>query len=172
MKVSVRATESGIGASALLARLRGHAPAVAEEPRRASLLLDVDSGELRQRVAGGDRLTRGSTVTIGFSAARAERLVDRRKRDLQGQGELTYRIAYAVSFDGGASFAREKRLTSRRTDEGAVVFEAAQEIPAEAASMLLYAHVQAVLAGEREIVLADVYDNPGGAFTNYAFELV
>jgi hypothetical protein len=184
MKVTVRGEQRGISAAALLASIRSApadaAPEVPEAPPRVTLLLDEDSGVLRQRLVGGDRLARGSTVAIRFTAARADRLVHRAKLDLRigmaheapVHGTLVHRIAYAVSFDGGATFAPEKPLEARALDTGAVVHEATQVIPADAASMLLYAHVKALLVADGQVTeIADVYDNPGGAFTNYAFDL-
>jgi len=186
MKVTLRGTESGVTASALLAALRGAAPdagaaeapipprpaepdpapEAAGEPQPASILFDEDDGRLRERVAGD--LTRGSTFTIGFSAGRADRVLHRER--LERQGALTLHVSYAVSFDGGAAFAPEERMEARAPDAGAV-YEATQGIPADAVSLLLYVHVKARLAADPAVELADAYDNPGGAFTNYAFAL-
>jgi len=133
-----------------------------------SLLLDNNSGVLRQRVVDGDLLVKGATATIGFSDWRADQIVDKTSLNLQigtatfngrfGQmtspifGTLSYVVSYAVSFDGGQTFQPEKQLTpttaSRLLGAGRTDYEGAELVPATATQMLFYAHVKAVLTAD------------------------
>jgi hypothetical protein len=171
-----------------------------------SLLLDNNNGTLRQRVVDGDLLVKGSTVSLGYTDWRADQVVDKSSLNLQigtavfngrfGQttapiyGAISYEVSYAVSFDGGQTFAAEKALTantaSRLVGAGRTAFEATQVVSKTATQMLLYAHVKAYMiadyskytnvsqqwyANNQQILLKDGYDNPSGAYSNYVFQL-
>lgn len=170
-----------------------------------TLLLDNDNGVLRQRVVDQERLIKGSTVTLDYTDWRADQVVDKLNLDTQigkatfngrfGQyqapiyGQLVYEVAYAVSFDGGQSFAPEKPLApntaSRVVGAGRVAYEGKEAIPATAADVQLYAHVKAYLVADyskyqnvsekwfsdnQKILLEEAYDNPSGAYSNYVFQ--
>ena len=182
MRVVVRRVEAGVSAAA----------ALLAASERTTLLFDFEAGALCHRVIGGDALRRGSTIAIAFTDRRADHLVGRSGLDLrigramvEGHaapspicGQLTYEVACGSSFDG-ETFAAEAPLTR---DEGRAVHEGTLFIPKNASRLLVYARVQAIAiarysgfervteawyADDQRIVLADRYDNPGGAFSNY-----
>lgn len=105
-------------------------------------------------------------------------------------GTLVYEVSYGISFDGGQTFAAEKPLApstaSRLVGAGRTAYEGKESIPGTATQLQMYAHVKAHLVADyskyqnvtekwysdnQKVLLKEAYDNPNGAFTNYAFEL-
>ena len=105
-------------------------------------------------------------------------------------GKLVHEVAYGVYFDDGLEWRPEVLLTqntsSRFVGAGRSTYEGTIQVPAKARRMMMYTHVKSYLvadytgftnvtekwyADNAKVLKADKYDNPNGAFTNYAFSI-
>ena len=108
-------------------------------------------------------------------------------------GTLQYEVAYGVNFNDGLGFRPEALLAASPASPllpigamGRTMYEATLQVPSKSLRMSMYLHVKAFLVADYTtysnvtaqwyqqgavMLVRDSYDNPGGSFTNYEFNL-